>query len=115
MSQPVNMAKRNLIAQWAFDTRPILRRFRLWLEDIEVERLDGSGGEEFKNEMSFSGGALERGFIMTAAVTALGTRLFGRQGEGKNLNKAGLNGIKKDADAISAYMMSEALWFLTRE
>ncbi len=115
MSQSEQMVKRNLIAQWAFDTRPILRRFRLWLEDIEVQRLDGSGGVEFKNEISFSGGALERGFIMTAAVTALGTRLFGRQGEGKLLDKKGLNGIKKDADAISAYMMSESLWFLTRE
>ena len=30
--------KRNLIAQWAFDTRPVLLRFHLWLEDIEVER-----------------------------------------------------------------------------
>ncbi len=106
--------KRNLIAQWAFDTRPILGRFRLWLEDVEVKRLDDSGGEEFLSEITFAGGAMERGFIMTAAVTALGTRLFGRQGEGKGLDKKGLNGVKKDADAISAYMMSEAFWFLTR-
>ena len=27
-----------LIAQWAFDTRPVLLRFHLWLEDVEVER-----------------------------------------------------------------------------
>ncbi len=26
----------NLIAQWAFDTRPLLLRFHLWLEDVEV-------------------------------------------------------------------------------
>jgi len=115
MSQSELMAKRNLIAQWAFDTRPILRRFHLWLEDIEVDRLDGSGGVEFRNEISFSGGAMERGFIMTAAVTALGTQLFGRHGEGQGLDKKGLNGVKKDADAISAYLMSESLWFLTRE
>ncbi len=108
------MNKRNLIAQWAFDTRPILGRFRLWLEDVEVERLDDKGGVEFLSEITFAGGAMERGFIMTAAVTALGTRLFGRQGEGKDLDKKGLNGVKKDADAISAYMMSEAFWFLTR-
>lgn len=108
------MNKRNLIAQWAFDTRPILGRFRLWLEDVEVERLDDSGGVEFLSEITFAGGAMERGFIMTAAVTALGTRLFGRQGEGKDLDQQGLNGVKKDADAISAYMMSEAFWFLTR-
>jgi hypothetical protein len=30
--------KRNVIAQWAFDTRPVLLRFHLWLEDVEVER-----------------------------------------------------------------------------
>ena len=30
--------KRNLVAQWAFDTRPVLLRFHLWLEDVEVER-----------------------------------------------------------------------------
>ena len=30
--------KRTLIAQWAFDTRPVLLRFHLWLEDVEVER-----------------------------------------------------------------------------
>ncbi len=106
--------KRNLIAQWAFDTRPILGRFRLWLEDVEVTRLDDSGGVEFLSEITFAGGAMERGFIMTAAVTALGTRLFGRHGEGKGLDKKGLNGVKKDADAISAYMMSESFWFLTR-
>ncbi len=115
MSKLKSMEKRNLIAQWAFDTRPILGRFRLWLEDIEVQRLDDSGGVEFQNEITFAGGAMERGFIMTAAVTALGTRLFGRQGEGKELDKKGLNGVKKDADAISAYMMSESFWFLTRQ
>ena len=30
--------KRNLVAQWAFDTRPVLLRFHLWLEDVEVDR-----------------------------------------------------------------------------
>ena len=34
--------KRNLVAQWAFDTRPVLLRFHLWLEDVEVERVAGS-------------------------------------------------------------------------
>ncbi|MCP4291459.1 MAG: hypothetical protein GY780_06455 [bacterium] len=109
------MIKRNLIAQWAFDTRTILGRFKLWLEDIEVTRLDDCNAPEFTNNITFAGGAMERGFIMTAAVTALGTQLFGRHGEGKGLGKAELNGVKKDADAISAYMMSEALWFLTRQ
>ena len=51
---------------------------------------------------------------MTGGVTALGTRLFGRYGEGKGLDKHGLNQVKKDADAISAYAMSESLWYLSR-
>jgi hypothetical protein len=33
--------KRDLIAQWAFDTRPLLLRFHLWIEDLEVEWLKG--------------------------------------------------------------------------
>jgi len=31
--------KRNLIAQWSFDARPVLLRFHLWLEDVEVDCL----------------------------------------------------------------------------
>jgi len=26
--------KRTMVAQWAFDTRPVLLRFHLWLEDV---------------------------------------------------------------------------------
>ena len=51
---------------------------------------------------------------MTSAATALGTRLFGNFGEGKGKDKAAYNQIKKSADAISAYVMSEGLWHLTR-
>jgi len=109
------MEKRNLIAQWAFDTRPILGRFHLWLEDVEVVWLDGNDNVEFKNEITFTGGAMERLFIMTAGVAALGTRLFGRYGEGKGKDKKELNRVKKDADAISTYLMSACLWYLTRQ
>ncbi len=102
--------RRNLVAQWVYDTRSILGRFHLWLEDVEERwavdrRHDG---------ISFVGSQLERAFIMAVAVTALGTRLFGRYGEGRGLDKAGINRVKKDADAISAYALSEALWYLTR-
>jgi len=100
--------RRNAIAQWAFDTRPVLGRFHLWLEDVETRRLAGADVE------AFVGPALERALVTAAAVTALGTRLFGRYGEGRGLDKAGVNRVKKDADAISAYAMSEALWYLTR-
>lgn len=106
----MDMERRNLISQWAFDTRSILGRFHLWLDDVEVSWLtrDDSG------RLSFVGQALERAFVMATAVTALGTQLFGRYGEGKGLDKAGVNRVKKDADAVSAYALSEALWYLTR-
>ena len=50
MTPAEKMRKRNLVAQWAFDTRPILGRFHLWLDDVEVqlerndrwERVDGA-------------------------------------------------------------------------
>lgn len=105
------MHKRNLVAQWAFDARPILGRFHLWLEDVEMEiARHGDAATRF----SFLPRGIENLIAMTAAVTALGTRLYGRYGEGKGCEKAELNQIKKDADAISAYAMSESLWYATR-
>jgi hypothetical protein len=109
-----NQEKSNLIAQWAFDTRPILARFHLTLEDIDIKWIRGKGAHEFTTELSFLNGRMERLFAMSGAVTALGTQLFGRFGEGADLDKAGLNQVKKDADAISAYALSESLWFLSR-
>lgn len=106
----MTMDHRNRIAQWAFNTSSILGRFHLWLEDVE----ESWPGGEPQRDFSFVGSALEDAFLMTSAVTALGTRLFGRFGEGKGLDKAGINAVKKDADAASAYAMSEALWYLTR-
>jgi hypothetical protein len=106
--------KQNTIAQWAFDTRPILGRFHLWLEDVEVQWVRGEPAAEFTSEISFLNGQIERLMVMMGAVTALGTRLFGRHGEGAGQPKAALNQVKKDADAISAYAMSECLWYLTR-
>ncbi len=106
----MEMQRKNRVAQWVYDTRSILGRFHLWLEDVEEqwEREEPSAGH------AFVGPSLERAFIMSVAVTSLGTRLFGRYGEGRGLDKAGINRIKKDADAISAYALSEALWYLTR-
>ena len=102
--------RRNRIAQWAFDTRSILGRFHLWLEDVEERWVQG----EADAALSFVGSSLEKAFITAAAVTALGTRLFGRYAEGRDKDKAGINRVKKDADAVSAYALSEALWYLTR-
>jgi len=106
----MNMDRRHLIAQWAFDTRAILGRFHIWLKDVELH----SNGNSITEGISFVGGSLERAFVMATAVTALGTRLFGRWGEGEGLDTAGINRVKKDADAVSAYALSEALWYLTR-
>jgi hypothetical protein len=107
--------KRDLIAQWAFDTRPILGRFHLWLVDVDVKWRRGRKPKELITEISFLDGRTERLFAMTGAVTALGTQLYGHFGEGKGKEKAILNQVKKDADAISAYAMSESLWFLSRQ
>ncbi|MGD8320414.1 MAG: hypothetical protein PVJ02_08170, partial [Gemmatimonadota bacterium] len=105
----MDMTRRNRIAQWAFDARSILGRFHLWLEDVE----EGAVGDAPQGE-AFVGEALERAFVTAAAVTALGTRLFGRYGEAVDADKATVNRVKKDADAASAYVLSEGLWFLTR-
>ncbi|HSP16623.1 MAG TPA: hypothetical protein VLV78_17895 [Thermoanaerobaculia bacterium] len=102
--------KRNLIAQWAFDTRPILLRFHLWLEDVEVERSQPGP----VSAASFTPRGIARCLAMTSAATSLGTRLFGDFGGGAGKDKVTYNQVKKGADAISAYVMSEGLWSLTR-
>ncbi len=112
---PISQDRKNRIAQWAYDTKAILGRFHIWLEDVEIAWVRGQTQREFTSHLSFLSGAMERQFAMTGALTAMGTRLFGRFGEGASLDKAGINQVKKDADAISAYVMSECLWYLTRQ
>ncbi len=102
--------KRNLIAQWAFDTRPVLLRFHLWLEDVEIERAQADP----VSAHAFAPRGITRCLAMTSAATALGTRLFGDFGAGAGKDRAAYNQVKKSADAISAYVMSEGLWHLTR-
>lgn len=102
--------KRNLIAQWAFDTRPVLLRFHLWLEDVEVERSQAQA----VSQHAFTPRGIARCLAMTSAATALRTRLFGGFGDGAGKDKVAYNQVKKAADAISAYVMSEGLWHLTR-
>ena len=105
-----DVAKRDLIAQWAFDTRPVLLRFHLWLEDVEVERAQA----EPVSAHTFTPRGIARCLAMTSAATALGTRLFGDYGAGAGRDKVTVNQVKKAADAVSAYVMSEGLWHLTR-
>jgi hypothetical protein len=104
------IGKRNLVAQWAFDTRPVLLRFHLWLEDVEVERAQAEPVSAF----TFTPRGVARCLAVTSAATALGTRLFGQFGAGAGRDKTTYNQVKKAADAISAYVMSEGLWHLTR-
>lgn len=110
-----NQEKQNLIAQWAFDTRPILGRFHLWLDNVEIEWIKGENVKEFTRNISFLNGSIERQFALMGAVTALGTKVFGDFGKGKGLDRKGLNEAKKNSDAISAYVMSEGLWYLSRQ
>ncbi len=105
-----DIEKRNLVAQWAFDTRPVLLRFHLWLEDVEVHRAQA----EPVSALTFTPRGIARCLAMTSAATALGTRLFGDFGGGAGKDKQTYNQVKKAADAISAYVMSEGLWHLTR-
>ncbi len=106
--------RRDLIAEGAFDTLPILNRFHLWLEDVDVSLNLGNSASSGPENASFLDGRMERLMAMTAAVTAMGTKLFGRFGEGADQEKEVLNQVKKDADAISAYAMSEGLWAASR-
>ena len=107
-------SKRDLIAQWAYDTRPLLLRFHLWLEDVELEWQRGGSDQDYER-FDFVSAGIRRCAAMTAGITALGTRLFAPFGGGKGADKRTLNQVKKDADAISAYVMSEALWHFSRK
>ena len=60
----MNMNRRNQIAQWAFDTRAILGRFHLWLEDVQLRPDTNS----ITDGISFVGGSLERAFVVATAL-----------------------------------------------
>jgi hypothetical protein len=107
--------RRDAIAQWAFDTRPLLLRFHLWLEDVEVEWHRGEPRDTGDETLDFVPGDIRRCLAMTAGVTALGTRLFAPFGQAREADSSRVNQVKKDADALSAYVMSEALWHFTRK
>jgi hypothetical protein len=107
-------SQRDVVEQWAFDTRPLLLRFHLWLEDVFVQWRRGQPDRSL-DRLEFVPSDIRRCLAMTAGVTALGTRLFARFGEGKEASKQALNQVKKDADAISAYVTSEALWHFSRK
>src|SRR5688500_20210898 len=97
--------KRNLVAQWAFDTRPVLLRFHLWLENVELDRSQAQPVSAY----TFTPRGIARCLAMTSAATALGTRLFGDFGAGVGRDKATYNQIKKAADEVGGYVLSEGL------
>src|SRR3982751_2622729 len=86
-----DIEKRNLVAQWAFDTRPVLLRFHLWLEDVEVERAQA----EPVSAHTFTPRGIARCLAMTSAATALGTRLFGEFGAGAGKDQRTDNQVQK--------------------
>jgi hypothetical protein len=77
---------------------------------VEVDRAQAGPVSAF----AFTPRGIARCLAMTSAATALGTRLFGGFGAGAGKDKATFNQVKKAADALSAYVMSEGLWHLTR-
>src|SRR5260370_8426028 len=85
-------------------------RFPPWPEGVEVERWQA----EPVSAHTFAPRGIARCLAMTSAATALGTRLFGDYGGAAAKDKATVNQVKKAADAVSAYVMSEGLWHLTR-
>ena len=74
----MDVDSRQLVAQWAYDTHAVLARFHLWLEGVEVERAQ----PDEVSSRAFTPRGITRSLAMTAAATALGTRLFGHFGEG---------------------------------
>jgi len=108
-SKNLTYEQRNRIADWAMLTQTVLGRFHVRLEDVEDEVHDAPE--------TFAGSRMEKRLALSVAVTALGTWLFGKRGEGceaeKN-DKSKFNMLKKQADAISAYILSEGLFYSTR-
>ena len=84
------MQKRDLVAQWIFDTQAVLNRFQLSLDDVEVggPRAEPGAGD------SFVGASLVNSMVLATAVTSLGTWLFGGYGDADGGDKD-LNRVKK--------------------
>jgi hypothetical protein len=88
-----------------FDTAGILSRFHLWLDDVEA--LIKRDGAECCPSSTAAWSGVVGGSVTSSALTLRTLRRAGA-------DKAGFNRVKKDADAVSAYALSEALWYLTR-
>ena len=57
--------RKDVIAQWVYDTRAVLGRFHVWLEDVEERWIQG----EPDASDSFVGPSLENSFVVATAVT----------------------------------------------
>lgn len=96
--------ERNRIADWISLTNPILGRFRLRLLGVEDPGPDHGS--------SFTGPLMEKRLILSVAVTALGTWLYGGRGAAGEKDQTGpsVNEIKKKADAIAAWILQQSLY-----
>ncbi len=69
MTQPdETRQKRDLVAQWAFDTRPILGRHHLWLEEVDIEWIAGEPYQEFTRTGGVPVRAWTRGVLFEDAA-----------------------------------------------
>jgi hypothetical protein len=113
--EAVTPSERNRIAQWVSLVHPVLHRFHVRLEGVtedivRARRDDATAGPS----ASFVDRKMESRFAVSIALTALGTYLFGGHGDGRGKPKQVVNEVKKRADAVSAYILGEALYFSTR-
>ena len=97
----------DLVGRWQEDARRVLERLELDIVDVELSG-EGDGSVSFMPE------EMERRMAISVAATALATRVFGRYGEGADADKQTLNRVKKHADGVSAYTLSEGLFQSTR-
>ena len=64
--------RRNRVAQWAYDTRGVLGRFHLWLDDVDETWL----GDRKATDHAFVGESLERHIVLFEPLAVLGDYLF---------------------------------------
>ncbi len=104
----LSLEQENRVADWISLAQPVLARFHIRLDDLIDSHPDAAP--------SFAGSRMEKRLVLATAVTALGTWLYGKRGQGRGLekDKSAFNLLKKQADAISAYILQEALFFSTR-
>lgn len=114
VGESVTAAERDRIAQWVSLVQPVLGRFHVRLEGV-TDSFIGKKADAALGKRPFIDPKTESRFVVSTALTALGTYLYGGHGDAFGKSKTVVNELKKKADAVSAYVLSEALYFSTRE